>query len=405
MQNQTTKYTANDNLIFILTWGYLVSLNVIDNPLITSFALFGLTLLVLVFSNFRLEFYNFHLFTLQFCLFCYASAFWALNGRLSIEIGKSLLQTIICLSVFYAYYKKFTDVDMLLKIVMWAGYFVVFYTYFFYGVVDVVEAEDRLVSEFANVNSIAMLAAVVVTIHWYFFLFKKKSITFLMVIPCFIVIGAVQSRKAIVMSLLGIVLIYFFKQLRSHRNNLLPFLKVGFFLFFFILMVYLLAQTEMFSGLSTRMDGLIASVTGEGTADHSSRLREFYREIGWIQFSRTPMAGIGIGNAIILVARAADKNTYLHCNYAELAADGGILGLFSYYIMYLYILWYEFKYVRKDTTAVLIIVWIMVKLVADWGLVSYYTKASYFYLMIYFLHVNMLRKKYGKKRRWRTISS
>ena len=101
-------------------------------------------------------------------------------------------------------------------------------------------------------------------------------------------------------------------------------------------------------------------------------------------------------NARILANIAMGKSAYLHCNYAELAADGGVLGLISYYIIYIYLLYKEMKYVKYDNSAVLVIVLVLVRLLTDWGAVSYYTKSTYFYIMIYYLHVNTMRKKYPR---------
>ena len=88
------------------------------------------------------------------------------------------------------------------------------------------------------------------------------------------------------------------------------------------------------------------------------------------------------------------KSAYLHCNYAEMAADGGVLGLISYYIMFLYVLFKEIKFSKFDNSAVLVITLIIIRLISDWGSVSYYNKLTYFYLMIYYLHLNTMRKRY-----------
>ena len=118
------------------------------------------------------------------------------------------------------------------------------------------------------------------------------------------------------------------------------------------------------------------------------------RQIGWIQFSRTPLLGVGMGCARILTEKAMDIDSYLHCNYAELAADGGAVGLISYYSIFIYALIKEFKYFRVDDMASLIITLIFIRLTTDWGAVSYYKKTTYFYVMIYYLHILYCQQKY-----------
>ena len=391
-------YNNTDKLIIALTWFYLVAFNLFSMSGLATPLMFGITILVLVNINFKMEIFTFHLITMQFCLFCYLSAFWAMNGRLSIYVGSAIFQTLISLWIFYAYYQKLPDVRILFKIVQWSGYFILLYAYFYYGVENIVATEEgeRLQSEFVNVNILGTLAATVIVIHGYFYLFEKRSADVLMMIPAVFIIGATQSRKALIIAVFGIMALYTVKQMRKNKNNLIPFAKMVFFFFVFVAALILISKTGLFAGITGRMEGLIASMTGEGDADSSALVRKFYRQIGWIQFSRTPLAGIGMDNARILANIAMGKSAYLHCNYAELAADGGVLGLISYYIIYIYLLYKEMKYVKYDNSAVLVIVLVLVRLLTDWGAVSYYTKSTYFYIMIYYLHVNSMRKKYPR---------
>jgi O-antigen ligase len=141
------------------------------------------------------------------------------------------------------------------------------------------------------------------------------------------------------------------------------------------------------------MDGMIASLQGDDShTDNSSRLRALFRDIGWAQLAKTPFFGIGISNACILAARYAYR-TYLHCNYAELAADGGLVGLFIYYIPYLYILIVEAKNIKKDPNSIIIIILVLLNLILDYGRVSYYSKDTYFLFMIYTIHIEHLRRR------------
>ena len=62
--------------------------------------------------------------------------------------------------------------------------------------------------------------------------------------------------------------------------------------------------------------------------------------------------------------------------------------------MYLYVLAKEYKYLKYERLSALIFLWVMIKFVTDWGAVSYYSKINLFYLMIYYLHIDLMRKKY-----------
>jgi len=393
MPSKRIRYSKDDQVVFLVTWLFFVIFHITGS----STVLAGFALAMLLLTNFKFEGYPFHVATIQFCLFCYASAFWAMNGRFCIEIANSIFLTLACITIFYEFYSKLPDVMVLAKIIMWGGYAVVFYTFFYYGVDNVIAAEEsqRLDSAFINVNSLAMLAATVMIIHFYFYNFERKSWSILLIIPALMVVGATQSRKAYVMVLLGFGALYYFKFFYKKRN--VPVLKVITYFSIAIVLLVLLGSTSMFSGINERMMGMLASFTGQGEIDSSTSLRVAYRQLGWSQFAETPILGIGMHNARILVSRTFGYDTYLHDNYAEIACDGGIVGLISYYSMYLYILLNELRYLRKDSSAILVEVWVGIKLVTDFGAVSYSSKITYFYLMFFYLHLVQMQRKYPSK--------
>ena len=391
-----SKFNFIDKAILTLTWCFIVTLYLWPQGT-QNYIVILITGCVLVLTNYKMEVHKFHLFVLQFCLYCYATTFWALNGYYCIEKGNTIFYFLIIMSIFYSYYSKYDDLSIVIKVIMWAGYFVVFYSYFFYGVDKLVlmdESTGRIQNAFMNVNVLGMLAALVVIFHLYFTLFEKFSRTVFLIVPAIIVIAATESRKAIIMVILGILLLYYFKMRSGPRNNLITYMRFVLAAIFLLGIIIALSSTGMFSGATERMNGFLASITGEGTVDSSTSARELYRQVGWNQMKETPWFGIGMGNPWILAARQINRAAYLHCNYAEVGAGGGIVGLFSYYIMYLYVLYREYKYLNYEKFSALIVLWVLIKFVTDWGAVSYYSKINLFYLMIYYLHIDLMRKKY-----------
>ena len=364
--------------------------------------MFGCGLLFLVSTNYHFELKAYHLFVLQFCLFCYATAFWAMGYAYAIDKGNTILFIFIIMSIFYSYYQTMpkNGVEMLLKIMLYGSYTVVLYTMFFIGVgrlIAIGEGTGRMGSG-TNANTTGMIAATAILINSYFFMQKKYRRMMLLVIPCIYIIAATQSRKALFMAVAGVILLYFLKNLRERKDNLIPVMKFLIVLGLVVGVFIYLSQTNLFSGTMSRVNGMINSITGEGEVDSSTSKREFMRQIGWIQFSRTPLLGIGMGCARILSMKAMDSDGYLHCNYAELAADGGIVGLISYYSIFLYLLVKEVRYLKKDPIAPLIVTLVILRLVTDWGMVSYYSKGTYFSMMIYFLHLSYCKKTYKRLR-------
>lgn len=337
----------------------------------------------------------FHLFVLCFSLFCYASSLWAVNGSAAIEKGTTVLEILICMSVIYMHYAKHQTILPLLEVIRWAGYAVVLYALYFYGwdtIRFLASTGGRLDSSFANINSIGMTAAyaVVITAFRVFFINNRITWSDYLSIPAIIFVGLSGSRKTLVLAGLGFVLLVA-KRFAS-KNLVKTILRLAILGLLIALLFGFLMTLPIFSAVSARMEGLIAAVTGKGQVDHSTWLRQQYIAAGIAQFWKTPLFGIGISNTYILTLAAAGRSTYLHNNYVELLAAGGIVGFCCYYSMYFYLLRKFFRYRKKaDSCLVMCVVLIMLFLIMDYGAVSYYSKSTYFYFTMMFLEERNLR--------------
>lgn len=208
-------------------------------------------------------------------------------------------------------------------------------------------------------------------------------------IPAIVLIGLSGSRKTLVLAAAGFVILV---MKRFGSKNIAKTVIQWSLLGVLILVLFrFLLTLPIFEAVKARMVGLIAMVTGVGEVDHSTWLRQQYIALGLEQFWKTPLLGIGIDNARFLVETALGRRTYLHSNYVELLADGGIVGFFCYYAMYLYPLWIFYRYRRdRDPYLILCVVLMLLFLVMDYGLVSYYSKSTYFYLSMLFLEARFL---------------
>lgn len=204
---------------------------------------------------------------------------------------------------------------------------------------------------------------------------------------------ATASRKALVMVIIGIFLIYSLKNLgNKHFTKILIRAVVAIILL--ALIIYFLSKLPLFSGINARMKGLLALVSDADATSETPILRGLYIQAGLNQFKQTPITGIGIGNSWVIVSNYFGRRTYLHNNFVELLACGGLVGFIVYYSIYAYILTKLFslkKYWDNSTAIVLTIV--ILQLLLDYGSVSYYSKNTYFYFMIAFLYIEFLKKK------------
>ena len=138
---------------------------------------------------------------------------------------------------------------------------------------------------------------------------------------------------------------------------------------------------------------MVSAVTGVGKTDRSATTRLALIDVGLAQFKRTPILGVGMGSGHLVAWKYLSKTFYLHNNFAEILAGGGLVGFSIYYSIYVYIFADFIRYRRYSTleTAVCTTLLVMA-LVEDYASVTYYAKETYFYLMLGFLETEKLRQ-------------
>ncbi len=252
-------------------------------------------------------------------------------------------------------------------------------------------------SYWGNVNTIGMTAAFACIIQAYYILDKKKSISILFAIPAIIIILATQSRKAFLLLIIGIFSMFIVKNM-NNRGLIKRVIRIVVVVIVAIMLVKVLSLLPLFSYVNERLGGLWASITGNGQIDHSSYIRKEYRRVGMEQFFKTPILGIGIGCSSFISSLVEGRQTYLHNNFVELLACGGIVGFTLFYSMYLFLAakLYKFRrYMQNQTWLCLILMFLMI--VMDYGMVSYYSKGTYFFLMVFFIQYQNAKKSISNR--------
>ena len=391
----------DEKLIWLLTTFLFASFVIFDTSSWISLILLATTAAILLLDvmqgrgRIRSALGAFHVFVLCFSLFCFASSLWATNSSAAIGKGTTILEILICMSVIYMHYAKYSTVLPLLEVVRWAGYAVVLYALYFYGwdtIRFLASSGGRLDNSFTNINSIGMTAAYAIVITAYRIFFVNNRITWsdYLSIPAIIFVGLSGSRKTLVLAGLGFVLLAA-KRFVS-KNIVKTILRWAVLGLLIAVLFGCLMTLPIFSAVSARMEGLFAAVTGKGQVDSSTWLRQQYIAAGIAQFWKTPLFGIGISNTYILTAAAVGRSTYLHNNYVELLAAGGIVGFCCYYSMYFFLLRTFFRRRRHaDSCLIVCAVLILLFLIMDYGVVSYYSKSTYFYLCMLFLEARNLK--------------
>ena len=330
-------------------------------------------------------------------LMCYSaiSSVWAMSKSDAFSISRGLFLIVLFTAIISSFYNKAIDIDDLLFAMKWSGYIIAMYSIMFYGLGYLISASMlsgiRLDNEYANINSIAMMAAYGFSIGLYdLIIYKKKDISALLMIPCILVVAATQSRKAVIIVGVFFVGTMIVAALRD-RNFGKILLRIVLAVIILGVAFHYVSTLPIFSGVSERINDALIGLLGKRAASSYIPVRERMISLGMEIWREHPILGIGMGNAHLIADSALNFNAYLHCNYVELLADGGLIAFIIYYSMHIYLLLKLIKYRKCDYIHFAVgMMLILSTLLSDYGQVSYYTKPECFYMVIQFINVVFL---------------
>lgn len=345
------------------------------------------------------HFSGYHLYIISFVAFCYLSSFWAYNRQYTIGRGNTfLLVAMVMFSISFCF-SGADNIDQMLKAVMWSGFIIALYTIYLYGLSDVVfyiQTESRLGMDnrFLNPNEIGICTSYSMFISIYYLLFRKNKWYLLLDIPAFLVILATEGKKSFLILLFGAFLLFLFKN-ADNSGFVKNVFKILTYALVAVVGIYFLSRLSIFNGITERFSQMMQSLTGDTQASVSTTSRLNLIEFGFTIFKEHPLLGIGIDNSEVLIYDWFHRsNYYLHCNYIEMLADGGIVGFLVYYSIYIFLLTKMIK-LRKfsDPEFDICLSMLIINLIMDIAVVSFLDRATYFYLLIFYTKLKSIQKQ------------
>lgn len=379
-----------DGIFFVLLTFLYVSFYLPMGSSIPTLALLGYYLIQYRFKL-SVKLSGFVIYCISFAAFCYLSCYWAYSIDFVLVYANHIMKTMFGILVVYVCMKKKSSADVMLKAMMWGGYVVMFYMIAHYGIrelMNMLNQAERLANDVMNANRFAMCLAYTGIVHVYFGLKERWNFSHLLIVPASLLLAASGSRKGLVILIGGILLVVTLTIWIKERP-----VKAILKIFFGIILVFGLSifflSLPPFQLLKERILSFLFSITNDAAADVSLRSRSSYIEIGFALFKEHPILGVGIDNARLYTSR----NVYLHNNFIELLADGGLVGFVLYYWMYFYLL-IRYLYVEKgqQTDHVVCFVILLFALVAHYASVSYTYSAEYFILLMCYLQLVQFNK-------------
>lgn len=394
---------ANDRILFVMLLLYFVSIYISDTlpggQILTVFPI-GIMLLIEIWQNkgkIRLYTKGYFFYIISFTVFCTLSRIWAKDPSLAVSKVNSLIFILLAAIPVVLCIYEWRDIDMLLKVIMYGGYIVCLYMIVRYGlrgILSILSNSSRLTNEVINANSLGMCTAYSLVINLYFIIYDRLKIRDLFMIPAFVVLAASGSRKAILIVIAGTFGVFVLKN-TDYKRTLRNIARVILISFVVVALIFVLSRLPVFAVITRRMMNLVSLLQGNETRRTSDAwIRLAYNALGIQLFKQHPVLGIGIANANLYTSAYYGHNHYLHNNYIELLACGGLVGFFIYYSVWIYLLivfWKSRKY--RDRQYDICFLLLLINVVMDYGLVTYYDKATYLFLLLFWMEKDNLKEQ------------
>lgn len=332
----------------------------------------------------------------SFLIICVVSAIYSINRNDSV----AMIKTLIILAIMMVYVEsELKDIDSIHRIMKLYVIGIGITLCYVLITQDMNQFQLAQIGEGNtgrwNGNDIGMNAAVIVTMSIYLLPKTKKVLMKI----CYLLIDLVSlyliywmgSRKTIIFLILAICGIILLKKPRKLIRNILIVLCIVAISWNAVLEI-----PALYQNIGWRLEALMASVTGKGAVDSSTLLREKYIEVGIESFKESPVIGYGINTYREINQVKTGHRTYSHNNFIEIAVGLGIVGIISYYWLYVYlIVGYIKNFIRKESTFLINVLFILFGLYLSMqvGLVSYEGITQWMLLLLLYKALCLNRQK------------
>lgn len=234
-------------------------------------------------------------------------------------------------------------------------------------------------------NTLGAAAAPLVFLCYYFRKYYGMRYGYVLSIYFLLVVALSASRGAFlqVVMLLALCLLIGESKLSKSMNNLVLLILLLCLGLVAIQIVPFLRET-----MWVRLENAFTTIFGSQAVDASVSGRDYYRDIAFIMFLRRPWLGYGIDGFYCFLRDNSRimgvilNPVYSHCNFAELAADFGVIGLLVWYLPMLY-LGRKIYIVRKRSKLKTCICSLFISmLVMDYARILWYQHLEMYYLIL-----------------------
>lgn len=318
---------------------------------------------------------------LPFAIFCFASCIWSYSVDSTFIRTITVFELVILFIVLCQYLQKTRETKRYYMGFAIAGVVVSVYTIVFYGGIsglrEILDEQTRLGEEIVNSNTLAMFLAISSCVFLFLFLEQKKWLYLLLVLLIVAIIALTGSKKGIIDIGLGFLFTILLGQSKSKTPKFITWVIR---LVIFGMVVSFCWQLPIFNTIRLRLEMMFATIfesNVSSTTDYSTLQRQALIRIGIEQFFETPLLGVGIDASGFLGKLAINSTTYLHNNYIELLATGGIVGILMYYFPFVKFLISNWKTRNYSVCSRISVVVLLLQFINDSAAVQYASKLTY----------------------------
>lgn len=326
------------------------------------------------------------IFYLSICLSFYFSP----EAAMSFDKIITLTQLILLSYLIYLYLDSIAKIEKFLKIILYSYIFLGIYSLYIFGLDNILthSGAQRFGNEISQINILGVSLAIGAVMSFYYAYYERIKIFYLIMPFLFVMSSLTGSRKALVITFIGIFMLLILK------NNFKKILNTVLTILFTTIVFFSLIQLPMFDTVLLRMTTLMNFFNGEGPIDNSTLIRSEMMSYGIEVFKTSPLIGYGLDSFRHFYELRTGWSTYSHNNYIELLVGLGLLGFLSYYSLYIYVFYNIIKMsIRIKSIAILLLILIVIQLFVDYGAVTYYSKITYIQLAIFFACIRVHKFK------------
>jgi O-antigen ligase len=217
----------------------------------------------------------------------------------------------------------------------------------------------------ANPNYVGLLLGFFSTITLYEFLISKKKSYILILLIQYSFMLMTGSKKVLIFLIGSISLMLLFR-----GNRYKKIFNLALVILVFIVIYQLVMNVEfLYQIMGVRIERFLHALGITGyEEDYSTTHRLFYIKEAVRQWESNPLLGFGYQSFNYVLG----YGTYTHNNYVEILVSFGVIGLILFYGVYLIVLFNLIRFRKKLKDAELFIILLILQLITDTGVVSYY---------------------------------